>query len=84
MLWWQTLLLVEIVHHFIGYIIFLGIVADKGSWEIFNPVWIYRHNYVIVFGAIVLCIFANLLCPVVSIAYWFYKLCTVGGKKEIR
>ena len=41
---------------------------------------IYKNNYVNIFGAIMLCLLANILCPIVSICYWIYKLCTVGGE----
>ena len=45
-----------------------------------NPIYIYRNTRCNIFGTICLTILANLLCPVLSICYWVYKLCTVGRK----
>lgn len=56
------------------------IFIDSEDFEYVNPIWIcktFRVNY---FGAAVCCILFNLLSPIVSICYWFYKLCTVGRK----
>ena len=52
--------------------------ADLFEW--LNPIWIYRNYEVNFFGAIVVCVLYNLICPIGSICYWFYKLCTVGRK----
>ena len=46
-----------------------------------NPKKIYELHSVNIFGCVVLTIMFNLFCPVFSIGYWFYKLCTVGRKK---
>ena len=48
--------------------------------EFVNPFWIYRYIKVNFFGAAFLCLVFNLVCPIVSFGYWFYKLCTVGRK----
>lgn len=50
--------------------------------EMFSPKGIYENAEVNWFGCIVLMIFFNLLCPVLSGGYWFYWLCTVGRNKE--
>ena len=50
--------------------------------EMFSPKSIYKNAEVNWFGCIVLTIFFNLLCPVLSGGYWFYWLCTVGRNKE--
>lgn len=51
------------------------------NWApIFNPFWVYNNYKVNWFGCIMLTILINLLCPPISIIYWFYKLCTVGRK----
>ena len=62
----------------------LGITSDHGeclsTWRL-NPIDIYqcfkKVNY---FGCFWLTLLFNLICPVVSVCYWFYKLCTVGRK----
>lgn len=52
-----------------------------GSFEYLNPLFLYSyHNKLNWFGAICLTLFYNSLCPLVTISYWFYKLCTVGRK----
>ena len=49
--------------------------------ELCNPYWTYQYfKSVNWFGAITLALGYNILCPIASIAYWFYKLCTVGRK----
>lgn len=45
-----------------------------------NPIYIYQHTSCNIFGTILLTILVNLLCPIVTICYWVYKLCTVGRK----
>lgn len=45
-----------------------------------NPIKIYKTYRVNYFGAALICIIYNLLCPIGSIGYWFYKICTVGRK----
>ena len=45
-----------------------------------NPIKIYKTYRVNYFGAAIICIIYNLLCPIGSIGYWFYKLCTFGRK----
>jgi hypothetical protein len=52
--------------------------ADLLEW--LNPIWIYYNYKVNFFGAVVICVLYNLICPIVSICYWFYKLCTVGRR----
>lgn len=52
-----------------------------GSFEYLNPLFLYKyHNTLNWFGIMCLALFYNLLCPLITIAYWFYKLCTVGRK----
>ena len=49
--------------------------------KMLNPVFIYQyHRRLNVFGTIMLALLYNLLSPVVSVIYWFCKLCTVGRK----
>ena len=48
-----------------------------------NPRYIYQTVQVNWFGCIVLTILAHLAAgPIMSIIYWFYKLCTVGRKNK--
>ena len=59
--------------------------ADKcslfGTFSYLNPIFLYDyHSNLNWFGVILLTLFYNLLCPVATIIYWFYKLCTVGRK----
>lgn len=48
--------------------------------EIFNPKMIYDNIDVNWFGCIFLTIIFNILCPVLTIYYWFRLLCTVGRR----
>lgn len=56
-------------------------IFDKDfNFSFVNPFVIYENVNVNWFGAVLLTIGANLLFPVISVCYWFYKLCTVGRK----
>ena len=83
MSWIEILIIVEVVHNFLGGI-FLLLWCCSDSYlnsfnaERMNPIFLYKHSRVNWFGAAMLGLFANLLCPVGTIIYWFYKLCTVG------
>lgn len=48
--------------------------------DMIAPWGVYKHINVNLFGTIVLTLVFNLLCPVLSIGWWFYWLCTVGRK----
>jgi len=71
---------------FVGFVL-LGAIATTTSlgelhgFPCFNPLWLYGYytnlNW---FGCVMLALGLNLLCPPISICYWFYKLCTVGRK----
>ena len=63
----------------VGFIIAL-MSMDSIGFEYVNPCWIYRHYHVNYFGAALLFIVFNLLCPIVSFCYWFYKICTIGRR----
>lgn len=80
MAWLKTLLLIEIAHNLagIGIILFLPLNCD--GFEFVNPNWIYRNYRVNRFGSIFLSTLYGLLCPIGTIIYWIYKLCTVGRK----
>lgn len=43
-----------------------------------NPIYIYKHVKVNWFGCIWLTLLVNLMCPPLTVAYWFYNLCIVG------
>lgn len=53
---------------------------DADGFNYVNPIWIYKHYNVNYFGAALIFILYNLICPIGSICYWLYKLCTVGRK----
>lgn len=58
---------------------------EDGTTEVvldeLNPIWQYKTRKLNWFGAILLSMFWNLMCPIISIGYWLYKLCTVGRSK---
>lgn len=65
----------------LGFIILLLIPYTRHASEIcevLNPKDIYENADVNWFGCVVLTIFYNVLCPIMTIGYWFYWLCTVG------
>lgn len=46
----------------------------------FNPIWLYRNYKLNWVGAFLCALGLNLCCPIITICYWAYKLCTVGRK----
>ena len=50
------------------------------KFNIFTPKCIYEVINVNRFGCAVLTVVFNLSCPILSICYWFYVLCTIGRK----
>lgn len=76
---WQIFLFIITTWNMVGIVLaFLGI--DSDGFEYVNPVWIYKRYHVNYFGAALICIIHNLLCPIGSVCYWIYKLCTVGRR----
>ena len=61
-------------------LILLDVLNKFNDFSFMNPIKIYRTYRVNYFGAALICIIYNLLCPIGSIGYWFYKLCTFGRK----
>ena len=57
-----------------------GAIVMADGLEFVNPVHVYKHNKVNWFGAIIVALIYNALCPIGAAIYWFYKLCTVGRK----
>ena len=58
----------------------LGVVDKFDDFSYVNPIKIYKTYRVNCFGAALICIIYNLLCPIGSIGYWFYRICTFGRK----
>ena len=58
----------------------LGVVDKFDDFSFLNPIKIYKTYHVNYFGATIIRITYNLLCPIGSIGYWFYKICTFGRK----
>lgn len=75
----EILIIFFLLWNFVGWVISAVCIYGEG-FEYVNPIWIYNHYHVNYFGAAMIFIFYNLLCPIGSICYWFYKLCTVGRK----
>lgn len=60
-----------------------GAVGMSEGFEFINPLFIYKHNKVNWFGALVIALFYSILCPIGTFCYWFYKICTVGRKTNV-
>lgn len=63
------------------------VFVNKGNdspFPYFNPLWWHKHYKVNFIGVFFLTLIFNLVCPLLSIAYWLVKLikwiCTVGRK----
>ena len=59
---------------------YTGPMGNAKGLEFLNPLFIYQHARVNWFGTLCLTLLWNLMCPGLSISYWFYKLCTCGRK----
>ena len=59
---------------------FGGVFNKTEGFEYVNPIHIYKYNHVNWFGAIVVATIYSFICPLGTIGYWCYKLCTVGRK----
>ena len=57
-----------------------GALSQAIGIEFVNPFFVYKHNKVNWFGAIMVASFYGLICPIATLCYWFYKLCTIGRK----
>lgn len=55
-----------------------GAFSAAYGFEFVNPCHIYRYNRVNWFGAIIVALVYNFICPIGTLCYWIYKLCTVG------
>ena len=76
-----------IVWNIFGAFILLPVILKGNNYwdeyiemDVLNPIYIYEHTNCNIFGTICLTILVNLLCPIATICYWVYKLCTVGRK----
>ena len=75
-----SILLICVLHNAFGVIVCACIHGKAEGFEFCNPLWIYKNYSVNVFGAILLALIYNLLCPIGTIGYWIYKLCTFGRR----
>lgn len=62
------------------FLIIVGVLDKFDDFSFMNPIKIYKTYRVNYFGAAIVCITCNLLCPIASIGYWIYKICTVSRK----
>lgn len=65
-----------------GFIILTNWVLEGplGFSHILTPTGLYKYYKVNYFGCFCLTLLANLLCPLFTIGFWFYKLCIIGRK----
>lgn len=61
----------------LGYSLDYGFEALE---DIFDPVVKYKDSDFNLFGAIVITVVLNTIFMPMAIVFWFYKLCTVGGR----
>ena len=62
------------------FLIIVGVLDEFDDFSFLNPIKIYKTYHVNYFGAALICIIYNLMCPVGSIGYWIYKICTFDRK----
>ena len=77
----EILVIIFSIWNFGGSMIWLAAQSSQYSVvdrELVNPLF-NKENYAVNwFGAIMIALFFNLISPIASLIYWFYKLCTVG------
>ena len=78
---------IVIIWHIIGMVVLAcaiesshGPLNNVVGAEFVNPCWVYKNYRVNLLGALLLSLIYNLLCPLVSVCYWIYKICTIGRK----
>lgn len=74
-----------LVWNAIGFIIciFINVEKDADGWELANPIRCYKRcERLNIFGAILLSMLYNMLCPARAICYWLEGICTLGRKKR--
>ena len=85
----ETIVIVIVLWHVFGAIALMmlttydsgtGAVSYADGIEFVNPAHIYYYNQVNWFGAFFVATLYGLICPVATVGYWIYKLCTVGRK----
>lgn len=77
-----------VLWHVLGFVTWLmlgacfdvQVIANSFGIEFVNPLVIYKRTRVNWFGAFFLAALYGAMCPICTIGYWFYKLCTVGRK----
>ena len=62
------------------HLMIIMISLEKVGLQWINPIVIYNNVHVNWFGCIVLTILAHIVAGPWACLYWFYKLCTIGGK----
>ena len=83
---WEIIALILTVWHVLGFIVDILVMLREDCFgahiepDVLNPLYIYKHSNCNWFGVICLTLLVNLICPLLSICYWFCKLCTVGGR----
>ena len=80
-----VMVLIFIYWSIVGILILSSVAAFTSLGKVhgfpcFNPVWLYRNYNLNWFGAFFCALGLNLCCPIVTIGYWTYKLCTIGRK----
>ena len=84
-----TIIWISVFWSVFGFVVLLLSAAEGDcilgaeGLEFVNPVYIYRKCRVNAFGAILVAFLFSLICPIGTICYWIYKLCTVGRKEDI-
>lgn len=76
-LWHLVGLMVWIV---LGHCFDVQVIKYSFGIEFVNPLEIYERTNVNWFGAILLAMIYGVMCPIATLIYWLYKLCTVGRK----
>ena len=73
----------------LGFCVYSGISIEANRYThreyyFLNPIDIYDKWNVNYFGCVLLTIIFNLMCPIMTIGYWFFKfmkfVCTVGRR----
>ncbi len=56
-------------------------LGECHGFQCFNPFWLHReYSKLNWFGCFLVALVLNILCPPITIGYWIYKLCTIGGR----
>lgn len=55
-------------------IITLSVLVGRDNFDFLNPKFIYDNSNMNIFGCFIVSILLNIICPIISVLYWSFKI----------